>query len=336
MTVRGPRHGTLIVQPLPGIGDMIWHLPHIHSIAATEGTPVTVLTKARSRGDRIFIADPAVAGVLWLERNPGRHSGLSGMLRLARELRRRRYAKAWLLHGSGRYAWVLLLAGIPVTIGYGRGAQRWLLSESLQLPPDETHGHAIMLADRLLAAHGIRRVEDEPVLVVDPAAAAKIDARYGQRPRPWIALGIGSSEASKQWGAANFASLATALAAQGAGTIFAVGGPADASLARELLHRIGPNPSIVAVTDIPIDQTAALLKQCALYVGNDTGALNVAAAAGTHAIGLFGASPPLLHSRHVHVVEPPALSPSKTMQAITVDSVLAEVSRRLAGTAIPS
>ena len=30
-----PSGRTLIVQPLPGIGDMVWHLPHIHAIAAT-------------------------------------------------------------------------------------------------------------------------------------------------------------------------------------------------------------------------------------------------------------------------------------------------------------
>jgi len=46
---------TLIVQPLPGIGDMIWHLPHIHAIAATsiEGQ-VDLLTKPRSQADRLL------------------------------------------------------------------------------------------------------------------------------------------------------------------------------------------------------------------------------------------------------------------------------------------
>lgn len=93
--------------------------------------------------------------MLWPERDPGRHSGLTGLLRLAGELRRQRYAKAWLLHGSSRYAWALLLAGIAVTIGYGRGRQRWLLSDVLQLPSDWTRGHPILLADRLLATHRI-------------------------------------------------------------------------------------------------------------------------------------------------------------------------------------
>ena len=99
--VSGKPRGTLVVQPLQGIGDMIWQLPCIHAIAAAcpEGA-VTVLTKPRSRADRIFAADPAVSECLWLERNPGRHDGALGLLRLVCLLRTRHFAEAWLLHGS--------------------------------------------------------------------------------------------------------------------------------------------------------------------------------------------------------------------------------------------
>ena len=43
-----------VVQPLPGIGDMIWHLPHIRAIAAHVGQPVTLIAKPRSAADQIF------------------------------------------------------------------------------------------------------------------------------------------------------------------------------------------------------------------------------------------------------------------------------------------
>ena len=95
---------TLIVQPLPGIGDMVWHLPHIHAIAATtmEGR-VDLLTKPRSQADRLLRADPRVGQILWLEREVGRHAGPRGLLRLAALLRRQDYQRAWFLHGSARY-----------------------------------------------------------------------------------------------------------------------------------------------------------------------------------------------------------------------------------------
>ena len=37
-----------VVQPLPGIGDMIWHLPHLRAIAAHAGCAITLITKPRS------------------------------------------------------------------------------------------------------------------------------------------------------------------------------------------------------------------------------------------------------------------------------------------------
>ncbi|MCP5307560.1 MAG: glycosyl transferase family 1, partial [Chromatiaceae bacterium] len=71
-----PSGPTLIVQPLPGIGDMVWHLPHIHAIAATTiAGKVDILTKPRSQADRLLRADPQVGQILWLERESGRHAG---------------------------------------------------------------------------------------------------------------------------------------------------------------------------------------------------------------------------------------------------------------------
>ena len=39
-----------------------------------------------------------------------------------------------------------------------------------------------------------------------------------------------------------------------------------------------------------LTQTAAMLARCALYVGNDSGLMHLAAAAGTPTLGLFGPS----------------------------------------------
>ena len=114
-----PSRRTLIVQPLPGIGDMVWHLPHIHAIAATTTRErVDILTKPRSQADRLLCADPSVGRILWVEREAGRHAGLRGLLRLAALLRQGQYQRAWFLHGSARYVLAALLAGIPERIGY--------------------------------------------------------------------------------------------------------------------------------------------------------------------------------------------------------------------------
>src|SRR5579863_132855 len=80
-----------VIQPLPGIGDMIWHLPHIRAVARWFGRPVTLVAKPRSAADELFSGEQTIEDVLWLDRNPerrrGGHDGVGGFLRLVASLR---------------------------------------------------------------------------------------------------------------------------------------------------------------------------------------------------------------------------------------------------------
>jgi len=319
---RGPGGGgELLFQPLPGIGDTVWHLPALHAIAAQAPRGrLDLLTKPRSRADRLLAGDPSVREVLWLERNPGRHDGLAGLWRLVRELRARRYDRAWLLHDSTRYALALWLAGIPVTRGYGQRASRLLLSEPMALPGGTRNRHPIELAGVLLEAYGVPQTEEEPRLPVSPEAEERIGRRFGAIPQPWLALGLGSSEPRKQWGGERFAALAAELAGQGEWQLILLGAAAERPLAQAVLAA-APGHAHDAL-DLPIDDTAALLARCRGYVGNDTGFLNMAAALGVPAIGLFGGSPPLTHSRRIRVLRP---AHGEGMAGITVGQVMEAV-----------
>ncbi|MDH3474443.1 MAG: hypothetical protein OEM59_12190 [Rhodospirillales bacterium] len=296
---------TLIVQALPGIGDMVWHLRHIHAIAAAApGGRVDLLAKPRSQADRLLLADPAVARVLWLRRGPGEHDGLRGLLRLAALLRPERYETAWILHGSWRYALAARLAGIGTRIGYGRGLQRCFLTRpGLRAP---ARHHAIENADRLLDAGVLAFTEPEPRLPVSPQAAAAVEARYGALPRPWVALGFGGSEPFKHWGRESFAALAAALSVPGRRSLFLLGGPEQADEGAWIAERVrAAGGEVEFALDLPLEQAVALTAACRLYLGNDTGLLNVAAAVGVDAVGLFGGSPPLAYSPRIHPLVPP-------------------------------
>lgn len=322
-----PSGPTLIVQPLPGIGDMVWHLPHIHAIAATTiAGKVDILTKPRSQADRLLRADPQVGQILWLERESGRHAGVGGVLRLATTLRQGGYQRVWILHGSARYALAARLAGISERLGYGVGLQSLLLTVPVRLPPERRHAHPILRADALLEALEIVRTEPEPRLALAAEADRAMAARFATWPTPWIVLGVGSSETWKQWGAARFAELTLALNQRRAGSIFIVGGSAERSLAEEILARVrdGGGTAVDAVA-LPLEQVAALLARCRCYIGNDTGVLNMAAALQVPAIGLFGGSAPLWHSRFIHPLLPPASEHG--MAAITVSQVLEALAR---------
>lgn len=326
--------GTLVIQPLPGIGDMVWHLPHLEAIAraSPEGS-ITVLTKRRSRADELFDGSSFVDRVLWLERaqsgeKPGRHDGPLGAWRLAADLRGQRFRTVWILHDSPRYALAALLAGVQERIGFGTGRQRRFLSDRRILARADRHRPTVEKATRLLAMHGLA-IDPTPRFRPSAAAAERVAARHGSRPRPWIGLGVGSSEPFKQWGAARFAALACRLADTTGGTVFVLGGPAE----KPAVDAVGATggPAVVAAIGLPLDEAAALARACDAVVGNDTGLLNLAAATGAATIGLFGGSPPLTQYSNLRAVEPPGGATYRIdrMKEIGVEAVLDAVQRAI-------
>ena len=61
--------------------------------------------------------------------------------------------------------------------------------------------------------------------------------------------------------------------------------------AAPLLAAIPPDRAIDLVGGTDLLTAAAVLRRCALFVGNDTGLMHIAAASGTPTLGLFGPSP---------------------------------------------
>lgn len=279
------RSGVLVIQPLPGIGDMVWHLPHLTAIAAHEPEGrVSVLTKPRSLSDQLLANLGGVSEVLWLQRKPGAHDGLIGFFRLVALLRRARYRKVWLLHDSARYAWAAFLAGIPARAGIADGWQRLLFNQRPVRPvPRELH--TVERADHLLAGLGLTVNRTPPLLTASVAALDEVRALETDCPRPWFALGIGSSEPFKQWGEHHFSQLAAELTHRYRGTCFLLGGTSESGMAQGL---IAATPQCRAWIQRPLQSVIALLTHCQAYMGNDTGMLNLAAACGVPSIGLFG------------------------------------------------
>jgi heptosyltransferase II len=317
-----------VVQPLPGIGDMIWHLPHIRALAHAAGRPVTLVAKPGSLADEIFAADPSVSGFLWLHRNnKGNGGGLRTVLDIARlvfDLRSRRFDAVVLLHHSLTLAASLRLAGIPLRYGYGYGRQRRFLNRAPFLDLSVRRVHPYGQATQWLAAAGIRRPDAEPALPVTAAARAAVSARLPAGPPP-VAVGIGSSQPNKQWGATRFAGLIGRLRTSGWPRCVLVGGAAEAGLAAEI-QALLPGPAVVAALSWPIGDLAALLADAAFYVGNDTGAANLAAAVGVRTYCLFGATVPFDHSALiVPIVPPEGVDRVGGMAKITVPAVMAAI-----------
>lgn len=115
---------------------------------------------------------------------------------------------------------------------------------------------------------------------------------------PILALGPTANWRGKIWPAANFVALADRLTGDEAtgvlrGARVAVfGGPGEHELAQPVIEALPRSRGIdlVDVADLPT--VYACLRRCTLFIGNDSGLMHMAAAAGIPTVGLFGPSRP--------------------------------------------
>ena len=305
-----PNDRVLIIQPLPGIGDMVWNLPFIHAIAEQTTTgKITLLTKRRSRADQLLASDNSIEDIIWLERT-GKHDGIGGILQLATLLRRQRFQIAWILHQSVRYALLAHLAGIPLRIGYGTGPQRWFLSQGYYLPIQQTPRHPIDAGQHLLQYFNIPVNHDEPYLPINHQQQQLIQQKWQLSATARnIILGIGSSEDFKVWPQQHFVQLMQRLDQRDHCRFYLLGGGEKERIQADWIEQQGKALGIDVVNTLAqhlsITEALHLCSLADLYIGNDTGFLNISAALAVPTIGIFGASPPLRHSRSIHAVIPP-------------------------------
>jgi heptosyltransferase-3 len=148
--------------------------------------------------------------------------------------------------------------------------------------------------------------------------------------KPIIGLGPTANWAPKIWPADRFAELFHALQSgclpAAIPAVFAGPGEAERALAAPLLAAL-PD-AIDLVGQLSLAEAAACLARCALFVGNDSGLMHLAASAGTPTLGLFGPTSAAEYAPSGHHAGV-AMSSSERMEDLSVDAALAAASRLL-------
>jgi ADP-heptose:LPS heptosyltransferase len=128
-----------------------------------------------------------------------------------------------------------------------------------------------------------------------------VGEKFVQFARPWILVGIGASHPDKDWPDATWCEFLRGLRTPG--TVFLVGGPANDARAEKFVFA-SSSSQIVNACDLRLIEAAALLRLADLFVGPSSGPLNLAAAGGTDAFGLFGSTPVLTYSKFIRAIVP--------------------------------
>lgn len=310
---------TLVIQPYPGIGDMLWHLPQLRAIASLcEDSRVSVLTKSRTLAKQWLKHDPIIDEIYYAEKDE--------IVKSARLLKGQGFTNAVILHGSFTFGAIPFLASIPNRYGYGFGLQRLWLNRGPFLQSSFRNLHAIDLAElfmkRFINEEG-RWCRD---LFVCETSREKVHLEFKDVPYPRVCFGVGASDAFKKWPLDAFAALAKQLKDQVPdSTFFVLGSASEESEVRSLVEKCRMNGvQVIPVTHLAIDDVFALLAESSLFVGNDSGLMNAAACLRVPTIGLFGATKPLDYVPNLVSITPVLDGHNKnsTMDCILPEHVL--------------
>ncbi|WP_424811612.1 glycosyltransferase family 9 protein [Roseococcus sp. YIM B11640] len=240
--------------------------------------------------------------------------------------------KRWSLHWLELW-WQVGFSRWDLVVDLRGSAMAWLL---------RTKRRAVMRGGRR-AGHRLVHIADtlgvtpppRPVVWFDAAEAGRAEALLPGA--PWLILGPTANWAVKTWPAARFVSLASRLTAPGgvlAGARIAIlGGPGEQERAAAAPVLAALPGAVDLVGKLPLPEVAAVLERAALYVGNDSGLMHIAAATGAPTLGLFGPTPASEYgpvgprAEAVLADGPPAGSP---MDRLSVNAVVEAATRLLA------
>jgi heptosyltransferase-2 len=230
----------------------------------------------------------------------GSHTGFFGRERLAAELSALKFDVALLLQNAFEAAWLAWRAGIPERIGYARDGRSFLLTKAVPVPKrGEIPAHEKFYYLELLRRAGwLDSVRDEAFIALTVPEEKRRSAEESlsksgvRRGVVRIAIGAGASYGSaKCWPPPRFAELANRLQSQTDADVILFGTAAEAAVSNAISAEMQRSPidltGKTAIADLP-----ALLSQCHLFIGNDSGAMHVAAAVGLPIVAVYGPTDP--------------------------------------------
>ncbi len=252
----------------PGSSDVVKGIPYVDEMITWD--PVTIHADSR-----------------------GTHRTLAAKLAFLRDLRRRRFDKIYVLKRSLSSAVLAWLSGAPRRIGFDTEGRGILLTTRVPYRHDQ---HEVKNFLDVLRADGVD-VEDDFLEIwtrpEEEERVAQILADRGVAPGEQMAvIHPFSAVQERSWPLENFAELTVRIRRETGYRPVVVGGPGDVDQFQKKRQWF-LDGVVDLVGQFDLRDTIALLKRSTLFVGNDSGIMHLAAAAGTPLVALFGPQSPV-------------------------------------------
>ena len=279
----------LVIQPKIGMGDMVIYLPYIHAISKKYKTAVSILVKENSRAKQLLAEDKHIKEILILDRtknNSGTHDGFLGFFKLSRDLKLKKFDKVFIFNSSLRYLLISKIAGIKNISQYPLFRKKDNIVTSAKIFTENELGEI---------------VSTQPELIINDNKVNEAKQKFSKKFKH-ICLGISASGPTKRWDIKNFIKLCIDINARTPAKFYIAAGNNDKDLVDQFLNSELSN-NCISFKDLKISETLPIIKNCNIYIGNDTGWLHISSALGVKCLALFMDSPVQAYGKYSKNIE---------------------------------
>jgi heptosyltransferase-2 len=245
--------------------------------------------KENSRANQLLSEDKYIKEILMLDRtkdNSGTHDGPLGFIRLSKDLKLKKFDKVFIFNSSLRYLLISKLAGIKSISQYPLFRKKDNIVTSAKIFTENEIGEI---------------VSTQPELIVNENKAKEAKLKFSKEFKH-ICLGISASGPTKRWDIKNFIKLCINVNARTPSKFYLAAGNNDKDLIDEFLNSELSN-NCISFKDLKISETLPIIKNCNLYIGNDTGWLHISSALGVKCLALFMDSPVQAYGKYSKNIE---------------------------------
>jgi heptosyltransferase-3 len=205
---------------------------------------------------------------------------LDDLIVFAKERRSKHWLTLWKKVVGRRWDWVIDLRGSAISYG--------LLTKKRSIWKSKS-GDPRHKVEQVSALAGFETVS--PTLWFSKERLQKVEKLFDKK-TPYLAVAPAANWIGKQWPIESFAELLKLFMEKYPKAKIAVfAAPHEKNMVEPMLEKL-PDERVLSFIDsgLSLIETAACIKQCKTFIGNDSGLMHISAAVQTPTIGLFGPS----------------------------------------------
>ena len=209
---------------------------------------------------------------------------------MSKEIKLKKFDKVFIFNSSLRYLLISKLAGIKNISQY----------------PLFRKKDNIVTSAKIFTEHELGSiVSTQPELKINQESFDKVNQSFSKEFKH-VCVGISASGPTKRWNIKNFIALCKKINERTPSKFYLAAGNNDKELIDKFLSsEISKN--CISFQDLKIKETMPIIKNCDLYIGNDTGWLHISSALGIKCLALFMDSPVQAYgkySKNINIIVP--------------------------------